>query len=88
MIFTEYLERKRKKERGERKRGDNFVNLLSSCSSIVFAFVKNDVTPVDIGSDQEPLLSSLVRHVYYIIVSVHLVCYTRIVLMLVIPTGT
>lgn len=88
MIFTEYLEREKEREERERKRGDNFVNLLSSCSSIVFAFVKNDVTPVDIGSDQEPLLSSLVRRAYYIIVLVHLVCYTRIVLMLVIPTGT
>ena len=65
MIFPEYLEREKEREERERKRGDNFVNLLSSCSSIVFAFVKNDVTPVDIGSDQEPLLSSLVRHVYY-----------------------
>ncbi|XP_022325098.2 transmembrane protein 144-like isoform X1 [Crassostrea virginica] len=33
--------------------------VVAVSSSIVFAFVKNDVTPVDIGSDQEPLLSSL-----------------------------
>ncbi|XP_022325101.2 transmembrane protein 144-like isoform X2 [Crassostrea virginica] len=35
--------------------------VVAVSSSIVFAFVKNDVTPVDIGSDQEPLLSSLSR---------------------------